>query len=77
MNKETIKAFIAWLESATLEEMRNRQTFITQHLADIRTPEGRADARLALRLIDEELLARMDLQGPAPDGPSSAAGQGT
>lgn len=77
MNKETIKAFIAWLESATIEEMRNRQTFITKHLADIRTPEGRSDARLALRLIDEELLARMELQGPAPNEPSSAAGQGT
>lgn len=62
MDKETIKAFIAWLEAASLDEIRSHQAFITESMNDVRTPEGRADAKLALRLIDEELLARMDLK---------------
>lgn len=59
MNKETIKDFIAWLENAQAEEIRAHQAFILASLEDIRTAEGKADARLALRLIDEEILARM------------------
>lgn len=59
MNKETIKGFIAWLENAQAEEIRAHQVFILASLEDIRTEEGKADARLALRLIDEEILARM------------------
>ena len=66
MNKETIKAFIAWLESASIEE-------INQRIKDIRSLEetghlshdGRADLRLARRLIDEELIARLDLSRDA------------
>jgi len=59
MNKEAIKGFIAWLEGAQADEIRAHQAFIQISLDDIRTAEGKADARLALRLIDEELLSRM------------------
>ncbi len=59
MNKEAIKGFIAWLEGAQAVEIRAHQAFILASLEDIRTAEGKADARLALRLIDEELLARI------------------
>jgi len=59
MNKEAIKCFIAWLEGAQADEIRAHQAFILASLEDIRTAEGKADTRLALRLIDEELLARM------------------
>lgn len=59
MNKEAIKGFIAWLEGAQADEIRTHQAFILASLEDIRTAEGKADARLALRLIDEELLSRM------------------
>ena len=62
MNKETIKAFIAWLETAAEEE-------INQRVEDIRSleksaqlsSEGMGDLRLARRLISEELIARLDL----------------
>lgn len=60
MNKETIKAFIAWLEAASEEAIRAHQQEVLAHLAKITSREGRADVRLALRLIDEELLARME-----------------
>ena len=59
MNKEAIKGFIAWLEGAQADEIRAHQAFILASLEEIRTAEGKADVRLALRLIDEELLARM------------------
>ena len=59
MNKEAIKGFIAWLDGAQADEIRAHQAFILASLEDIRTAEGKADTRLALRLIDEELLARM------------------
>ena len=59
MNKEAIKGFIAWLEGAQAGEIRAHQAFILASLEDLRTAEGKADTRLALRLIDEELLARM------------------
>ena len=59
MNKDAIKGFLAWLDTASMDEIRNHQAFILERLSDIRTAEGKADAKLALRLIDEELLARM------------------
>jgi hypothetical protein len=60
MDKETIKAFIAWLESATEEEILQRREEARN--AQVSTSEGKADVRLALRLIDEELIARLDLK---------------
>jgi hypothetical protein len=62
MNKETIMAFVTWLDAASLEEIREHQAFVEANLHSVRTPEGRADAKLALRLIDEEILARMSLK---------------
>ena len=59
MNKEAIKGFIVWLEGAQADEIRAHQAFILASLEDLQTAEGKADARLALRLIDEELLSRM------------------
>lgn len=49
MNKEAIKGFIAWLEGAQADEIRAHQAFILASLEDIRTAEGKADARLALQ----------------------------
>ena len=60
MDKDTIKAFIAWLETATEEEILQRREQALK--AQVSTHEGKADVRLALRLIDEELIARLDLK---------------
>jgi hypothetical protein len=66
MNKETIKAFMAWLEKASDEEIRERLRQIQDlENAGGLTREGRADLRLARRLIDEELIARLDLSRAA------------
>jgi len=63
MNKEAIKAFIAWLETASEAEIEARRqrclTVLTQER--VSTAQGKADVALALRLIDEECLARLEL----------------
>ena len=59
MNKETIKAFITWLETASDAEISARRTLIVNQ--SVNTPEGKADIKLALRLLDEEMLARLEL----------------
>lgn len=61
MNKNSIRKFVDWLESASVDEIREHQQFIAESMKDVRTRDGRADLRLALRLIDEELVARGDL----------------
>lgn len=61
MNKETIKSFIIWLENASDEDIADRCRLIMNQQEMIQTREGKADLRLALRLIDEEYLARLDL----------------
>jgi len=60
MDKEAIKAFIAWLETASEEEILKRRDQALS--ARVSTREGKSDVRLALRLIDEELIARLDLK---------------
>lgn len=70
MNKETIKAFIAWLETATDDEISRRVEEIhsLEKSAQL-SRDGKRDLRLARRLINEELIARLDLsRGSAPHG---------
>jgi hypothetical protein len=59
MNKETIKAFITWLETASDVEISARRTLILNQ--PVNTAEGKADIKLALRLLDEEMLTRLEL----------------
>jgi len=61
MNKATIKHFIAWLERAGQDEIIAKRLQFEQTLAEVRSREAKADIRLGLRLIDEEWLARLDL----------------
>ena len=61
MNKATIKHFIAWLERAEQDEIIAKRLQFEQTLAEVRSREAKADIRLGLRLIDEEWLARLDL----------------
>ena len=58
MNKETIQAFIAWLETASDKEISVRRTLIVNQ--PVNTQEGKADIKLALPLLDEEMLARLE-----------------
>ncbi len=60
MNKETIKAFILWLENSSDSEIEARRQLILSKVNSV-SRDGMSDVRLALRLIDEEVLARIEL----------------
>lgn len=62
MNKATIKAFIAWLESASYDEIMEHKAAILKSQNDISSSAGKSDVRLALRLIDEEILVRLEFE---------------
>jgi pyridoxine/pyridoxamine 5'-phosphate oxidase len=61
MNKETIRNFLAWLDQATDEEIQARKKAAIEALGKVSTREGKSDIRLVLRLIDEELIARLEV----------------
>ena len=58
MDKEALKNFIAFLESASTDEILARQIKFNEFLAMQTTATTRRDAHLGLRLISEELLSR-------------------
>jgi hypothetical protein len=62
MDKETIKSFILWLESASEKELDDKRQEIRETYPRVSSKEGRADINLALRLLDEEILARLSLK---------------
>ncbi len=61
MDKTAILNFLAWLEDATAEELEVRRKAIEQAHLRVSTREGKADLNLAARLLDEEVLARLQL----------------
>lgn len=63
MDKEIIKAFIRWLEDSgtTEQELLSRRDSFREALTKVTSPEAKADIKLGLRLLDEELLARMEI----------------
>ena len=62
MDKETIKSFIRWFESASMEEIEQRKNRFKETSSLVSSSEAKADIRLGLRLIDEELIARLELK---------------
>jgi hypothetical protein len=61
MNKETIRNFLSWLDQATDEEIQARKKAAIEALDKVSSREGKSDIRLVLRLIDEELIARLEV----------------
>lgn len=59
MDKETIKRFIAWLESASPDELRQKRKDIREAGLQVETDEGRDGIKLASRLLDEEIVSRL------------------
>jgi len=61
MNKDFWKTLYAWLETASLEEIRTKQRFVQQLLGESRDRDLKADIRRVLRFMDEEIVARAEL----------------
>jgi hypothetical protein len=63
MNKETIRHFINWLDQACDQDIQLRREMALEALGKISSREGKSDIRLVLRLIDEEVIARLEVCG--------------
>lgn len=66
MNKLVVRAFLRWLETATEAEIEARRGEFLEALERFHGQDARADLRLGLRLIEEELAARADLWRSRP-----------
>jgi hypothetical protein len=64
VDKEAIKGFLRWLEEATQMELQNKQREILDAYERVHGREGKSDLNLALRLLDEEIVARLALKKP-------------
>jgi hypothetical protein len=62
MDKESIKRFIGWLEGAGREEIDQRRRVFLEARSKVSSREAKADVRLGLRLIDAEILARLEVR---------------
>lgn len=61
MNKDFWKTLYAWLETASLEEIRTKQQTVRQLLGESRDRDLKADIRRILRFMDAEMVARAEL----------------
>lgn len=66
MNKLVVRGFLQWLDTATAEEIEARRREFLAALEHFQGLDARADLRLGLRLIEEELVARADLWRARP-----------
>ena len=66
MNKLVVRGFIQWLDTATEEEIETRRGEFLVALEHFQGKDARADLRLGLRLIEEELVVRADLWRARP-----------
>jgi len=64
MDKQAILNFMRWLDTATDEEIEEHRLFIVSKSKNVGR-DGRADVNLALRLLDEEVIARLSLRRKA------------
>ena len=61
MNKDFWKTLYAWLETASLEEIKAKQQLVRQMLGESNDLGLQADIRRILRCMDEEFVVRAEL----------------
>ena len=61
MNKDFWKTLYAWLETASLEEIKAKQQLVRQMLGEANDLGLQADIRRILRCMDEEFVVRAEL----------------
>ena len=66
MKKLVVRGFLRWLETATEQEIEARRREFLEALEHFQGRDARADLRLGLRLIEEEMVARADLWRSRP-----------
>ncbi len=61
MDKDEVKFFLRFLDSANWSELLDRQQKLNKALPLLVHEDTRADVRFCLRLVDEEIAARVEL----------------
>lgn len=61
MDKQAILNFMRWLDTASDEAIEEHRLYIISKSKNVGR-DGRADVNLALRLLDEEVIARLSLR---------------
>ena len=61
MDKDEVKFFLRFLDSANWSELLDRQQKLNKALQLLVHEDTRADVRFCLRLVDEEIAARVEL----------------
>lgn len=60
MDKHEWQSFLRWLDEANLEELRKRHDQLLDLLRHFKEPGPRSDARRCVRLIEQEILIRLE-----------------
>jgi len=64
MDKLAIINFMRWLDTASDDEIEEHRLYIVSKSKNVGR-DGKADVNLALRLLDEEVIARLSLRRSA------------
>lgn len=59
MENEVVKRFVRWLDDATEEEIKVARDRAKEALEILSTREAKSQVKFALRLMDQEILARL------------------
>ena len=62
MQKQLLKDLIDWIENSGLQDLTSRRLKLEEQLGESLAPEVQSDLKLAIRLIDEEVVTRACLQ---------------
>lgn len=58
MQKQLLKDLIEWIEKSSLEELNSRRLKLEEQLGQGMSSDVLSDLKLAIRLIDEEVVTR-------------------
>ena len=61
MDKEEVRCFLNFLESANWEELMSKQSKLYNALNLVVHEDTKSDIRFCLRLVDEEISARVEV----------------
>lgn len=64
LSKDFLKGFVTFLDTASAEQLRARREALERLMEDITDRAFRSDLRRLRRMIDEELLIRVQTHDP-------------
>jgi hypothetical protein len=66
MSKDAWRAFLNWLDTANLKELQSKLQEANNLLENLTDEELRFDLKRMIRLMEEEMVIRLGIQGRLP-----------